>query len=604
MMLGALSIKMPNPKHYVPVFFLFLLIIAPMFIKTAYYQHIIILFLFYAAMSSAWNIVGGFGGLLSFGHAAFLGIGAYTSTLLYIHLGISPWIGMFLGGILAAVVAGLAFYPCFTLRRFYFAMATLAFAEVIRLFFNYYMGETFGIGTFIPFKPSFQSCIFQSKIPYTYLFLMLLIAIVVTTYTIQKSRLGYFLLGIREDEDAATALGVKTSRCKLTATIISAFFTGIGGSLYAQYMLYLEPDIMFNVHFSMQFVIFSVFGGIGTIAGPLVGSVILVPLDMFLHSSLGHSFQGLGFFVYGVLLIIVILYFPQGILNYLRIIYDPIVTKMTVLIAKFKEQDQESAPSGLDEVRHMFRQDEGGDTFLNISNIRKSFGGLLAVKDVSFQLAKGEILGLIGPNGAGKTTLFNLITNFIKADSGSSNFFGEEISKLPAYEIARRGVCRTFQIVRQFSEITVLENVMIGGFVKSMATEKVKQDAETILRFVGLDRYKDYFASSLNISDRKKLEFARVLATKPKLILLDEMMAGMNPTEITAISNLIKAIAEMGITIILVEHVMKAVMPLCDRLIVLNHGEKIAEGSPQEIINNQNVIKAYLGRGFADASSR
>ena len=186
--------KLSYPKFYVPVGLLIILVILPLFVRTPYYQHIIILFLFFAAMSSAWNISGGYGGLLSFGHAAFFGLGAYTSTLLFVYYGITPWIGMILAGFVGSFIAGIIFYPCFRLRRFYFAMATLAFAEVIRLFFNHYMGKTVGIGTYIPFKVCFSACVFQDKIYYVYLFLSLLLIIVVTTYFIEKTRLGFFLV--------------------------------------------------------------------------------------------------------------------------------------------------------------------------------------------------------------------------------------------------------------------------------------------------------------------------------------------------------------------------------------------------------------------------
>ncbi|MGO8991479.1 MAG: ABC transporter ATP-binding protein [bacterium] len=235
---------------------------------------------------------------------------------------------------------------------------------------------------------------------------------------------------------------------------------------------------------------------------------------------------------------------------------------------------------------------------LEVARLNKHFGGLAACTNVDFHVEQGEILGLIGPNGAGKTTVFNLVSGALRPDSGTITFRGRNIAGLKPHEITRMGIGRTFQSVKIFSKMSIFENVLLGhhfGRTKPSTKRGAKEETEGILEFVELSGMKDSSAMDLILANQKRLEVARALATEPYLLLLDEVMAGLNPTEVAQAMELVKRIRERGITILMIEHVMKAIMSICDRIVVLHHGEKIAEGSPEDISKNKTVIEVYLG---------
>lgn len=301
---------------------LFILIAAtfllPYITTNEFYIHVLTTVFVYAGLASSWNILGGYAGQLSLGHTAFFGIGAYTSTLLYVYLGVSPWIGMLAGGLLAVLVSFLTLYPSFRLRGVFFAMVTISIGEVIRILFVYFRNKTtIPYGVTINYEPSFSNMIFDGPTGYFNLSLVYLILIMVISWKIKHSRLGFFLNALKENDDAAQALGVPTSKSKFYALAISAFFTAIGGTIMIQNILYIEPKSVFASTISTELALISIIGGIGTVAGPVIGAVIIIPLGELLRALFSSSIQGLHLVIYGVLLMVVVLKNPNGIMGFI-----------------------------------------------------------------------------------------------------------------------------------------------------------------------------------------------------------------------------------------------------------------------------------------------
>jgi branched-chain amino acid transport system permease protein len=309
-----MNIDIKNHTWIAFLLFAAALLLLPVFVTNNFYLHNLIMIFFWATLTASWNIIGGFAGQLSLGHAAFFGIGAYTSTVLFLTFGISPCIGVICGGVLSTLVAAAISYPCFRLRGPFFTLSTIAFGEVVFLLSSYFRDLTGGaVGLLIPFKPGFWNLIFREKIHYYYIALFLMLVVIVVTHRIAHSKMGYYLISLREDEDAAKAIGIDTARYKLYAVMISAFFAGIAGVFYAQYVLFIEPKTVFSAELSTQFALMSIIGGLGTVAGPIVGAFILTPLSEFLRAWLGGSYSGLHLAIYGVILIVVVIMMPEGI---------------------------------------------------------------------------------------------------------------------------------------------------------------------------------------------------------------------------------------------------------------------------------------------------
>ena len=572
-----------------------------------YWVQVLIWVMFFAYLSTAWNLIGGFAGQYSLGHAGLLGIGAYTSSLLYVNAGVSPWIGMIAAGLIAAGVGGLIGYPCFRLRGAFFSLVTIAFAEMLRVgteLTDRIAGiEINGVrGLLLPIlghRPAqFQ---FTGKRAYYYVMLALLLAVLAVAWAVKRSRLGYYLAAIRDDEEALAALGVSPPRVKLAAMTLSAFFTAIAGTFYAQLVGFITPTRTMSLDFSVQMVVMAVLGGIGTVLGPLYGAIVLVPIGELTRAFWGGGVQGVHLIVYGALLMIVILYWPKGI--------DPWVRRGIAAVARavagaFGVPDGRRAvalpntPSISLPPGSLLRARAPVDTsapLLELRGVSRSFGGAVGVRALSVSVHPGEVVGIIGANGAGKTTVFNLITGFLAPDAGEIWFERQPLARATPDERNRRGIARTFQIVRPFVSLTTLENVTVAVLPRVRRVVDARREAERYLAFVGLAHRADVVADGLSTGERKRLELARALATQPRLLLLDEVTGGVDQRSLPGLLQLLEKLRGEGLTVLLIEHNLRVVSDIADRVVMLHLGEKIAEGKPEAVINDPRVIDVYVG---------
>lgn len=587
--------RITEPRFYVSFLALSLLLIIPAIMDSPFVIHIFVTICVFGALSTAWNIVGGYAGQLSLGHTIFYGLGAYVTALLIQHFGLTPWIGMWAGAAVSVLVAVGIGYPSFRLRGPFFSLATIAFLEVIRLLVIHFHGFTGGsAGLIVPLKVGWTWMIFQEKFNYLIIAFGLLALSLAVSYAIRISRLGYYLTAVREREDAASAAGVDNTRVKLYAVMISAALTSFVGSFHAMYLTFLEPATMFSLSSAIEIAMFSLIGGLGTVAGPLLGTVFVVPIAEAARGWLGASANGLHGLVYGTVLVLITLTLPGGLVGTFG-------RKIASLVDRLP-----GARTRIDREAPDLRKITGtpGETVLEAKNLVKTFGGLTATDNVSLTLRRGEILGIIGPNGAGKTTIFNQISGFLAPTSGVVTVrdpSGAMVTPGTADAFARLGVGRTFQIVQPFGKLTVIENIMIGAFMHHHAVEDARQSALRVAHLVGLHTLKDVEARNLPIGDLKRLEVARTLATEPSILLLDEVMAGQSQTDTRKMVDIIRAIRDTGVTVVAIEHNMHAIMSLSDRIVVIDSGKVIAQGDPKAVVSDRKVIEAYLGEDFVDA---
>ncbi|CAH1652897.1 Amino acid/amide ABC transporter membrane protein 2 (HAAT family) /amino acid/amide ABC transporter ATP-binding protein 1 (HAAT family) [Chelatococcus asaccharovorans] len=574
--------------------FLAALFVIPVVIDDDFIYHIFVTLFIFAALSTAWNIVGGFAGQLSLGHAIFYGIGAYVGIIL-MNMGISPWLGMFAGAAVAVVVAVAISYPCFRLRGPFFALATIAFLEVFRVLALHFRELTGGAtGLMIPLKFGWEWMVFRERLPPLIIAFGMLLVCLAVAWWIRSHRIGFQLVATRERESAAKAAGVSTVKVRLIAVSVSAALTAMVGTFHAMYLTFIEPAAMFSLPLSIQIAMFALIGGIGTVFGPLLGAVLLVPISEVARGWLGAHALGLHGFVYGAVLILVVLFMPNGLMGLLARLHKSGAT------TRQRQAQTITAPRAPAERPAL------GDAIVKVEGLEKHFGGLHVTNNVGFTLREGEILGLIGPNGAGKTTVFNMISGFLAPDSGSVSVRGADGTwhkpTTPA-DFAAIGVGRTFQIVQPFAAMTVEENIMVGAFHRFHDVHEAREVARETAHRMGLGPWLDAEARGLTIGGLKRLEMARVMAMKPRVLLLDEVMAGINQTDVRRAIDLTLSIRDSGVSIIAIEHVMQAVMSLSDRVIVLSSGQIIAQGKPQEVVRDQTVIEAYLGKEFVHAQA-
>ncbi len=591
-----------NPRVYVTLIALSLLLLIPLGVGSPFVYHIFILLCSFAALATAWNIVGGFAGQLSLGHAVFYGIGSYAAILLLMRFQISPWIGMMVGAVLSTMVSAIVSYPCFRLRGPFFALATIAVLEVVRLVAIHQTGWTGGAaGLAAPLNIGWQWMMFREKwislvIAFGFLLLTLLVS-----WHIKNSRLGYYLVAVREREDAARAVGINPVKVKLIAVMVSAFLTSLVGSFQAMYLTFIDPGSVFSLELSIQVAMFALIGGLGTVFGPLVGTVLVLPIAELARgwlSNVGNGFHGL---VYGVVLVAVVLTIPKGLVGRFGVSFSKWVDSLP---GGRRTDSHVSVDSHAALVPAAKPASIKGDVVLSAMNLNLYFGGLHATNNVSIALNEGEILGLIGPNGAGKTTVFNQLSGFLQPHSGEIKVRqpnGQWVMPKTPEEFARAGIGRTFQIAQPFADLSVLENIMLGSFMHTSSPAEAGSLARKVAQLTDLSGMLDTRARNLTVGGMKRLEMARALATQPRVLLLDEVLAGLNPADVSKAVETIRRVRDSGVSILMIEHIMQAVMQLSDRIVVINSGSVLCEGAPNEVMTDSRVIEAYLGKDYAHA---
>ena len=538
----------------------------------------------------------GVGGLTSFGQAAFCGFGAYTTAVLTTAYGVSPWLtlpaSLLVSGI-AAVVLGIV---TVRLSGHYLPLGTIAWG--IGLFYLFskleFLGRNDGNSGIPPLAIGSLRMLDPGTIYFAIWTAVLLCALLTTN--LLDSRTGRAIRALRRGHIAAEAFGVHTPRAKLLVFIHAAVLAGLSGWLYAHLQRAVNPT-PFGAQAGIEYLFIAVVGGAGYVWGGVLGAAIVVILKEILQSYLPYVFHGEGqleTIVFGILLVALLQLAPTGVWPWLtaRLPMIPARRRLNPAI-KLPPRDRVAALPAV---------------VLHIEQARKQFGGVIAVNDVSFDVQAREIVALIGPNGAGKSTTFNLITGVLTASGGSIAVMGRNIDNAPPQEVVKLGVSRTFQHVKLVPDMTVLENVAIGAHLRGRAgaiasmfrldrsdEARLLAEAARQIERVGLSAQINTPAGSLSLGQQRIVEIARALCADPMLLLLDEPAAGLRHLEKQQLAQLLRGLRDGGMSVLLVEHDMGFVMDLADRIVVLDFGSKIAEGSPASIKQNPAVIKAYLG---------
>jgi ABC-type branched-subunit amino acid transport system ATPase component/ABC-type branched-subunit amino acid transport system permease subunit len=579
-----------------------LLVAYPLLSDNLYYQNMIILSLVFAIAASGLSIITGMAGYVSLGQGAFIGLGGYTVGVLATHHpDTSVWLWVPLAGVVAALVAILLGLVALRTRGPSFVIITVAFlflVQVMAINWRSLTGGTEGLSLPLP-----TWSLDYANWPFYYALVGLLGLQLLMTWWIRRTKLGTGLVAIREDETKGATIGINLPVEKIIAFAASAAMVGMAGGVYGYYLTFIDPRGMFNILLSVQAVLSLLVGGKATLYGPVLGAFTVEALNEYANNNLGGGNTRL--LLFGGLLMLIVLLLPQGVLPGVESLLSWLRTRGRAGLVGARIGTGGSLSSITDRVSLVDRADLPDRPLLEVKDLRKAFGGLVAVDGASFVVPEGSITGLIGPNGSGKTTIFNLIDDTIHADAGQIWLAGERIDRQPPWQRAHGGLGRTFQITRLFREMTVLENVVaaqrsfswsqLGRIAVSGAEAKA---AEELLEYVGMRAFRDQKARALSFGQQKLVELAQVLMLDPRIILLDEPAGGINPVLIDRMAEMVRELNAYGKTFLIVEHNMPFVLGLCDPVHVLGRGRTMATGTPQEIQNDPAVIDAYLGDDF------